>query len=104
MQNLRTLLIQFNKPFWVYLLVFNGFGLYMIVDNGIRALGFSLLLKLVGYAGAVGYQNYFSPQVYFYYRNAGYQVRQLYLYSFLLDLIVYAILITVYQLIILPLC
>lgn len=103
MQNLRLLLLHFSKPLWLYLLFFNGCAFYMVINNGIRVLGFALVLKLVGYAGAVGFQNYFSPQVYFYYRNAGYEVRRLYLYTFLLDIIAYAMLIASYQLI-LPLC
>jgi len=97
MPRLATLLLQFNKPLWICHWLFSYFGLYFIMKNGIALLVTSFSLKLAGYLGAVLYQNYFTPQVYFYYRNTGNTVRKLYLYSFIADLLLYLIIIAVYQ-------
>ena len=97
MQRLAILLLQFNKPLWICHLLFSGFGLCFVIINGIGFVLVSFSLKLVGYAGALLYQNYFTPQVYFYYRNTGNSVRKCYLYSFCIDFLLYLVIIAVYQ-------
>jgi len=97
MPKLAKLLIQFNKPLWICHLIFSGFGLYFIIKNGVGFLVVSFSLKLVGYLGTLLYQNYFTPQIYYYYRNTGNAVRKLYLYSFAADFLLYLVIIAVYQ-------
>jgi hypothetical protein len=56
----------------------------------------SLFLKLLSYGFAVGYQHYnFSVnKTFFYFRNAGYTIRSLYLYMFSIDILIYAVLLS----------
>ncbi|MDT3401633.1 hypothetical protein [Mucilaginibacter terrae] len=96
MLNLPQLLLQFNRPFWLYHLAFTALSLYIIIGGGLAALILAIPLKLVGYAGAVSYQTYFAPQVYFYYRNTGTAVRKLYLISFALDILIFFVLVVIY--------
>jgi hypothetical protein len=102
MHRLATLLLQFNKPLWICHTLFSVFGLYFIMKNGIGLLVVSFSLKLAGYLGATLYQNYFTPQIYFYYRNTGNPVRKLYLYSFAADFLIYLAVIAVYQFYFIP--
>jgi|GEM_PF-1545233 len=97
MQRLATLLLQFNKPLWICHIMFSVFGLYFIMINGIGLSIMSFTLKLAGYLAVVLYQNYFTPQIYFYYRNTGNAIRKLYLYSFTADFLIYLVIIAVYQ-------
>lgn len=96
MQNLPQLLLQFNRPFWLYHLFFTSLALYIITQGGLKVLVLALPLKLMGYAGAVGYQTYFAPQVYFYYRNTGVAIRKLYLISFACDVLLFFALVATY--------
>lgn len=96
MPNLPALLVQFNRPFWVYHLIFTALGLFIIMGGGAIVLVLAIPLKLVGYAGAAGYQTYFSPREYFYYRNAGVAIRKLYIYSFMADMLLFLLLVAVY--------
>jgi hypothetical protein len=102
MQRLAILLLQFNKPLWICHALFSYFGYYFISKNGIGLLMVSFSLKIVGYLGALLYQNYFTPQVYFYYRNTGNAIRKLYLHSFAIDFLLYLAIIAVYQLTLTP--
>lgn len=97
MHRLTILLLQFNKPLWICHLMFSVFGLYFVMLNGIGLLIVSFSLKLAGYLGATLYQNHFTPQIYFYYRNTGNPVRKLYLYSYAIDFLLYLAIIAVYQ-------
>ncbi|MDN5287486.1 MAG: hypothetical protein JWR38_3760 [Mucilaginibacter sp.] len=56
----------------------------------------SVFLKLASYGFAVGYQHYnFSAnKTFFYFRNAGYTIRRLYLYMFSIDIVIYAALLS----------
>ena len=92
MQNLFLMLLQFNRPFWIYYLTFTALALFMVIGGGAIVLILAIPLKLVGYGGAVGYQTYFAPQVYFYYRNAGFTIRKLYSLSFAFDLLLFLLL------------
>ena len=60
-------------------------------------MGNSLLLKVMGYTSALGYQYFTSVKTYFYFRNAGYSIRRMYIYTFLFDLLIYVLLIILYS-------
>ncbi|WP_158826097.1 hypothetical protein [Mucilaginibacter lacusdianchii] len=96
MHHFSTLLLQFYRPFWWYHLLFTIIGVYAITIYGLVFLLITILFKLSGYASALGYQYYFNSNVYYYYRNAGYSVRRMYLYAFGFDFLIFIIL--------LPLC
>jgi len=60
----------------------------------------SFFIKFIGYASSVGIQNYFSAKEFYYYRNAGYSIKRMYSYAFLIDLIIYAFMVYTYTVII----
>jgi hypothetical protein len=92
MQSFRTLVFQFYKPYIYYLLFFTCLSLTLLLSKGAIAFVLALPLKLVGTVGAIAYQHTFYQHEYFYYRNAGVQVRRLYLYAYIPDFVVFFIL------------
>jgi len=97
-QRLITLLFQFYRPLLLWNMTFTILGMIVIVNNGLASTGNTLPLKVMGYVTAIGYQYYMSNKTYFYFRNAGYSIRQLYVYIFLADMLFYIILIILYAL------
>jgi len=97
-QRLITLLFQFYRPLLLWNMTFTILGMIVVVKNGVAATGNTLPLKAMGYLTAVGYQYYMSSNNYFYFRNAGYSARRLYVYIFLADMFFYIILIILYAL------
>ncbi|QJD97644.1 hypothetical protein HH214_18050 [Mucilaginibacter robiniae] len=89
MRNFRILLFQFYKPLFFWNLLFSVAGIADLWINGFGQLVGSFIVKFVGYAASVGFQYYFSPQVYYYYHNAGYRLKNLYAGAFALDFFMY---------------
>jgi hypothetical protein len=91
MQNLRILVWHFYKPFLYYNLLFTGFGLWLTYGKT-AAFILALAAKLVSYGGLFFYQHHFNKHQYFYYRNAGMPVKQVYLYAFTPDFLFFLLL------------
>lgn len=79
--------------FWRPLLLWNILfsipafaGMYLY---GLGFFGVGLLIKLIGYASSVYFQHHFSGEKKYYFLNMGYATWKLYLYTFILDLILY---------------
>ena len=89
MYKLKTILYQFNRPVFVFNMVLS---LYLIYERNLVNYPLSLFIKLCGYAFIIGYQYFTANQTYFYFRNAGYRIRRLYIYSIIADLIFFSIL------------
>jgi hypothetical protein len=89
MQRFWVLCLQFYKPFWWYHLLFSAIGLSIIAHKGAIAFLTTVFFKIAGYASAAAYQYYFNENVYYYYRNAGYTVRKLYICTTATDFLVF---------------
>lgn len=50
-----------------------------------------LFAKITGFVCAIGLHYYSSKESYFYFRNAGYSMRRIFLNAFIVDIIVYFI-------------
>jgi len=68
----------------------------ILVGAGSLNAGNLLFAKLMGFAGAAGLQYYSSKNTYFYFRNAGYRVRQVIASALLVDVLLIILLITIY--------
>jgi len=89
MSNTRTIVLQFYRPLFAVNLIFS---LYLIYKSSEVNYGQSIFLKLCSYIFLFGYQYFTKSNTYFYFRNAGYGVRRLYMYVITLDLVLYSVL------------
>lgn len=87
MQNFCKILLLFYRPLLVWNLLFSVTGFSGILLYGAGFTGVFFIIKLLGYTSSVWFQYYFSNKTFYYYRNAGYTVRSLYLYVFLVDIL-----------------
>lgn len=94
----RHLTLIFYKPLFIPNLAFSLIALRFLANNGWGTIFVSIIIKLVGYAAVLGYQYYFSPKVYFYYRNAGMPLRKVYGYTFCFDFMIYSLMMIIYYL------
>lgn len=99
MRNLCVLLYQFYRPLFLWNLLLSGAGITFLFIYGTGYLLVSFSFKYLGYASAVALQYMFSANEYYYYRNAGYAVRRLYVYTFLIDFAFYLLLVYIFTLI-----
>ena len=88
MTNKRFILWHFYKPTLSFNTLFTIICLYGLLRNGPEFTIFILPIKFVGYACILAYQYYFSNNTYFYFRNAGFQIRHLYLHVLSLDTLI----------------
>ena len=88
MQNLRVLVWQFYKPFLYHHLFFTCFSVFLILGKT-AAFILALAAKIVSYGGMIFYQHFFNKQHYFYYRNAGRPIRQMYLFTLIPDFFIF---------------
>jgi hypothetical protein len=95
MKRSLTLIFHFYKPIISISLLFTALGLFNFFKMGIEYLNVPLFIKLFGYAITAGYQYFFSAKSFFYFRNAGYSIRRMYVYVFSLDLSFYLLLMIV---------
>jgi hypothetical protein len=96
MNRLIILIRQFNKPLLICNLTFSALGVIFIIIYGTGTTGYSFIIKLLGYLSLTLYQFYFSNKSYFYFRNAGYSIRHMYIYTYGIDLATYIMLIISY--------
>jgi hypothetical protein len=88
MANKRLIIWHFYKPLLSFNILFTLICFYGVVKNGSEFIALILPIKIMGYACILGYQYYFSNNTYFYFRNAGYRVRRLYIYVLSLDILI----------------
>ncbi|TSD66948.1 hypothetical protein FFF34_005980 [Inquilinus sp. KBS0705] len=96
MGNLRTLIWYFYKPILLWNLAFTLICVGLIAFYGTKVNSFVFFFKLMGYASTTFLQSYTAKNVYMYYRNAGYSIRKMYAYTYLIDFCIYVILLTAY--------
>jgi hypothetical protein len=89
MYKLRTILYHFNRPVFALNMLLS---LYLIYRHDIFSVPGAIFAKFCGYGAIVGYQYFTANQTYFYFRNAGYSIKQLYIYSIIADLVIFIIL------------
>ena len=58
-----------------------------------------LLAKIIGFTGAVSLHHFSAKENYFYFRNAGYSMRRIYINAFAIDLSICILLITLSKII-----
>ena len=100
MKNPGTILLHFNRTLITWNLFVSLTCIYYI-DKDEITIGNAYFFKQLSYLLVVGFQhyNYSINKTFFYFRNAGYSIRRLYIYSFLIDIALFSIMVTIYHLI-----
>jgi hypothetical protein len=93
----RRLILIFYKPLLIANIAFSCIALLWIHIFGWTLALNTLFIKAAGYAILVGYQYTLYNQTYFYYRNSGVAVRRMYCYTFLLDFLVFMLMVLLYR-------
>ena len=93
MHKLKTILIQFNRAFMPVNLFVSLFLLYLLAQYppSIIFISQAVFLKMGLYAFIFGYQWYMASKNWYYYRNAGFSIRHLFVYSSVVDLALFII-------------
>jgi len=92
LKRLGLLSIQFYRILLLYNLASTITVLFCMTLYAIPiATGSFLFAKVVGFLSAVALHNYSHKQSYFYFRNAGYHMRQVIATTFAVDVLVYLI-------------
>lgn len=91
MKRLITLTLQYYRTLLVYNITFTFLCMLLTGFSGINNTVLLLFSKIIGFTGAAALHYYSSAKTYFYYRNAGLQLRRLYCYGYLTDLAVFII-------------
>jgi hypothetical protein len=99
MAHLRTLVWYFYKPLLLWNLAFSFIYLGLIYVYGPKIIGYGFFFKLLGYASATFLQSHTAKNVYMYYRNAGYSIKRMYAYTYVADLLIYILMLSLYLLI-----
>jgi len=87
LKRLSTLTLQFYKLLLLYNIVFSTLAIFIIaLGTGFVSVGVFLFAKLIGFGSAVGLQYFFSKDSYFYFRNAGFEMRRIILSALVLDI------------------
>lgn len=94
MINLRKLIWYFYRPIFIWNMAFTLMCIGLIAIYGLKVNSFVFLFKLMGYAAGTFLRSESAKQVYMYYRNAGYSVRRMYTYVYLIDFGIYGLLLT----------
>ena len=89
MYKLKSILYQFNRPVFVLNILLS---LYLVYKHDIFNFPGAIFAKFCGYGAIIGYQYFTANQTFFYFRNAGYSIRWLYIYSIIADLLLFTIL------------
>ena len=100
MKNSGAILLHFNRTLITWNL-FVGLACIYYIDKNEITTGNAYFFKAISYLVVVGFQhyNYSIKKTFFYFRNAGYSIRGLYVYSFLIDIALFSIMVTSYHLI-----
>jgi hypothetical protein len=96
MYKLKAILYQFNRPVFVFNLVLS---LYLIYEHNAVNYSQGVFIKFCSYSFVIGYQYFTASKTYFYFRNAGYTIRRLYIYSMIADIVIFSILYFIPQII-----
>jgi len=96
MANLRKLIWYFYKPLFIWNFAFSLICVGFISIYGTKVNSIVLFFKLMGYASAIFLQSYTAKNVYMFYRNAGYSIRRMYTYVYLIDFAIYLAVLTLY--------
>jgi hypothetical protein len=89
MANIRTLIWYFYRPAMIINVILTGVCLFDLFKIGIWFIGYTIFVKLIGYAATIGYKSYFANKTYMYYRNSGYSITRMYTYTFTFDIAIY---------------
>lgn len=91
MHKLKTVLIQFNRAFMPVNLFVSLFLLYLLAQYppSIIFISQAVFLKMGLYAFILGYQWYMANKNWYYYRNAGFTIRRLFIYSCSIDMFIF---------------
>lgn len=89
MKRLAAFIFHFYRPVFFVNLIFSLCAIFVLLKHGIIAMPIVLILKLFGYLLCVSYQYFLAAKTYFYYRNAGLSARQMYLYIFTFDTLLF---------------
>lgn len=98
MAKIYTLTWYFYKPIYIINAILTAICVWDIYAIGMWFLGYTFLIKMVGYAATIAYKNYFANKTYMFFRNAGYSITRMYFYSFGFDMLVYISLIITFSL------
>ena len=98
MANIRTLTWYFYKPICIINLILTAICILDVYKIGMRFVGATLFIKLVGYAATIAYKNYFANKTYMYFRNAGYSITRMYFYAFGSDFVAYVAALIIFSL------
>jgi hypothetical protein len=95
MNNTIRITWYFYKAFMPWCIISSLACLYYLCSHQFN-IPFAIICKLVSYAAILGVQyiNFNSTKTYFYFRNAGYSINLLYVYTFGLDFLIFIILIS----------
>jgi len=90
LQRFLSITFLFYKSVFAYNIIFTIATQVFMSINGLIPNPVSLFLaKIVGMSSAIALNNYQYKQSYFYYRNAGYAMRQIIVSALLLDVLGY---------------
>jgi len=88
-----TIALQFYFLLLLYNIAFTILGIFLgFFATGHLNAGILLWGKVTGFAGALGLYHFSANQSYFYFRNAGYHIKNIISIAFALDIIVYILL------------
>jgi hypothetical protein len=94
LKRLATISLQYYKLLWVYNLAFTV--LATILAAGILGslnAGTFFTAKVIGYLCAIGLHYYSSSKSYFYFMNAGYHMRKIFISAAVIDVGVYLLIV-----------
>lgn len=93
MRKLKIILIQFNKAFMPLNIVVSLYLIRLLLkyQPTIIYVSQAVFAKLGFYGLIVLYQWYMQNKNWYYYRNAGFSIKLLFIYSFLIDLLMFMI-------------
>lgn len=89
MSKLAVILFQFNKSIALLNLLVTIVGIAYLLNYGFAVLPVILLFKLIGYLSSAGIKYLFAGQHFYYYYNAGYSVRRLFMLGIAIDFAVF---------------
>jgi hypothetical protein len=91
MHKLRLILIQFSRPFFPLNLVVSLYLLRLLLKfpASIIIVSQSVFAKMGVYGLILAYQWFMQNKSWYYYRNAGFSIKKLFIYSYLADMLLF---------------
>jgi hypothetical protein len=94
LKRLGIITFQFYKLLLLYNIAFTVLALFLLVFNGAPLSATTFVsAKVIGFLSAVALHNFSSKENYFYFRNAGYGMRRMFISAFAIDISVCILLI-----------